>query len=76
MVLALAFHTKDPDGVGDKVDIFLFTDLSPAAGLGVALLTSHWGAVFGGSTLTYFSNISILLVWKKVVPVEPWYEAS
>ena len=39
MVMALAFHTKDPDGVGDQLNIFLFPDLSPSAGLESALLT-------------------------------------
>ena len=32
MVMALAFHTKDPDRVGDTLNIFLFPDLSPSAG--------------------------------------------
>ena len=29
MVMALAFHTKDPDRVVDALNIFLFPDLSP-----------------------------------------------
>ena len=33
MVMALAFHTKDPDGVGYTLNIFLFPKLSPLAGL-------------------------------------------
>ena len=32
MVLALAFHTKYPEGVGDGVSIFLFPDLPPLVG--------------------------------------------
>ena len=32
MLMALAFHTKDPDGVRGAIKIFLFPDLSPLAG--------------------------------------------
>ena len=39
MVLALTFHTKDPDGVGDAVNAVMFPDLSPAADFEAALLT-------------------------------------
>ena len=39
MVTKLAFHTEDPYGVGDTLNIFLFPDLSPLAGLEAALLT-------------------------------------
>ena len=47
MVVALAFHTQDVDGVEDTLNIFLFTDLSPLAGLEAALLTQKWGAILG-----------------------------
>ena len=33
MVIVLAFHTKDVDGVEDMLNIFLFNDLSPLTGL-------------------------------------------
>ena len=39
MVMALAFHTEDPDGVGDAFNILFLPDLSPLAGSEVALLT-------------------------------------
>ena len=39
VVLAFAFHTKDPYGVGETVNTFLFLDLYPAAGSEAALLT-------------------------------------
>ena len=46
-VMALAFHTKDVDGVEVTLNIFLFTDLSPLAGSEAALLTRKWGAIWG-----------------------------
>ena len=42
MVMALAFHTKDPDRVGDILNIFLFPKLSPSAGSEAALITRMW----------------------------------
>ena len=39
MVIALTFHTEDPYGVGDALNIFLFPDLSPLAGSEAALPT-------------------------------------
>ena len=38
MVLDLVFYTKDPDGVGDAVNIFFFLDLFLASGYKSALL--------------------------------------
>ena len=39
MVLALGFHSEDPNGVGDAVNVFIFTGLSSVSGLEVGLLT-------------------------------------
>ena len=39
MVMDLAFHTKDQDGVGDALNIFLLIELSPSTGSEAALLT-------------------------------------
>ena len=54
MVMALTFHTKDPDGARDDLHIFLFPDLPPLAGLEAALLTWKWSAILGVRTLTSF----------------------
>ena len=66
MVLSLAFHTEDPDGVGDALNIYLFTDLSPSEGLEAALLTRKWdtilgGEILGGSTLASSADMSLLM---------------
>ena len=47
MVLALVFHSEDPNGVGDAINVFLFPELSPSTGSEEALLTRQWDAVFG-----------------------------
>ena len=76
MVMALTFHTEDPDGVGYALNIFLLPNLFPSAGLEAALLTRKWDAILGGSTLTSSADTSLLMGKKKVSPITGWYEAS
>ena len=76
MMMALTFHTDDPDGVRGALNIFLFPDLSPSSGWEAALLTWKWDAILGGSTLTSFSDTSLLMGKQKVVPISGWDEAS
>ena len=71
--MALAFHTKDPDGVGVALNIFLFPNLSPLAGLEAALLNRKWGAIFGGVTFTYFADKRLLMGKQKFAPISCWY---
>ena len=75
MVMALTFHTEDPDGVGDALNILLFLDLSPSAGSKAALLTRKWDAILGGGTLNYFVESSLLMGEQKVAPIMGWDEA-
>ena len=42
IVMTFAFHTKDPDGVGDALKTFVFPDLSPSVGLESALHYARW----------------------------------
>ena len=76
MVMAFTFHTKYPDRVGDALNIFLFPDLSPSAGLEAALLTRKWDAILGGGTLTSFADTSLRMVKYKVTPITVWDEAE
>ena len=75
MVTALAFHTKDPDGVEDTLNIFLFPELSPSAGSKAALLTQKWDAIMGDGTLISFADTSLLMGKQKVSPIAGWEEA-
>ena len=76
MVMALAFHTKDPYGVGNAFNIFLFPDLSPLEGSEATLLTRKCGAILGGGTLTSFEDTSLLMGKRKVAPIAGWDKAS
>ena len=70
--MVIAFHTKDPDGVVEALNIFLFPDLSPLAGLEAALLKSKWEAILGDRNLTSFAETSLMMGNQKVVPITGW----
>ena len=76
MVMALAFHTKYPDGVGGALNIFLFLDLSLSAGSEAALMTIKWDSMLGGGGggLTCFADTSLLMGKQKVSPTADWDE--
>ena len=76
MVMVLAFHTEDPDGVEYMLNIFLFPELSPSAGSKAVLLTRKWGAIMGGGTLNVFADMSLLMGKQKVAPIAGWDEAG
>ena len=61
LVLDLEFYSKDPDGVIDAINVFLFLDLYPLARSEAALIVRRWGAILGGGALTYFADTSLLL---------------
>ena len=69
MVMEIAFHTKDPDRLGDTLNIFLFPDLSPSSGSEAALLTHKWDAILGVGTLNSFTDMSLLMGKQKVAPI-------
>ena len=74
MVVALAFHTKDPDGVEETLKIFLFPDLYPSTGSEAALFTRKWDVILGGGTLNSFLDMSLLMGKQKVAPIAGWDE--
>ena len=78
MVMSLALHTKDPDGVGGAINILLFPDLSPSVGLEDALLTRKCNMILGGGggTLDYFSDTSMLMRKEKVTPIFGWVKVA
>ena len=69
MVMALNFHTKDPDWVRDTLNIILFPDLSPGGGLEAALRTRKWEAILSCDPLNSFVGTIQLMVNQMVVPV-------
>ena len=73
IIIVLDFHTKNSDGVGGALNIFLFPNLSPSEELEAALLTRKWEAILGGVTLTSFVETSILMGNQKVSPIAGWY---
>ena len=72
LLIRLAFHTEDPDGVGGIVKNFLFPDLSLSAGSQVALAARQWDMALDSSTLTTYSDTASLLQRQKVAPIIGW----
>ena len=68
LVLGLAYYSKNPDGVGDAINIFMFPDLLPLAGSEAALLLRRWDAILGGSALNFFTDTNILMSKQQVEP--------
>ena len=66
--LILNFYTEDPEGVGDAVNIFLFTDLSLSAISEATLVSRRWGTAPDSSPLVNFKDIASLLQRKKCGP--------
>ena len=42
LLLRLAFHTEEPDGVSDAFNIFMFTDIYLAAGTNESMIANRW----------------------------------
>ena len=76
MGMALTFHTKDPNRVGDVLNIFLFPDLSPIVRVKSGLPHAEVGRNLGVSTLTYVTETSILTGKEKVASIVIWDKAS
>ena len=77
LVLGLALYSEDPDGMGDAINVFMFTDLSLSAVLEAALLERRWYAVLGGGVaLTSFADTSLLLSKQRVESVTIWEAAD
>ena len=75
MVMALAFHTKEPYWVGDALIVFLFPELTPSEGSEAALLMQNFDAILGGITLTSFADTILLMGNQKVAPIAGWDKA-
>ena len=72
MVLDLEFYTKDPDGMENAINIFIFLYLTPAARSKADLLLRCWDTILGGGALTYFADTSILIAIQMVAPITRW----
>ena len=71
-ILGLSFYSEDLGGVVDAINVFLFTERSPSAGLEDALLAQLYDAILGGNTLTSFADTSLLLKNQRVEPSTSW----
>ena len=66
IVLGLDFYSKDPYGVGDTIDVFLFPDLYPSVSSEAALLTRRWDTILCRGAFIYFADTSLLISKQRV----------
>ena len=71
LILNLAFRTEYSDGVGETLNIFLFSNLSLSlsASSEVALVERRWEMVLDSSMLNTYTNTASLLHHQKVVTI-------
>ena len=72
LILNLAFHTEEPDGVGDKVKILLLPNLSLSASYEAALVARQWDMALYSSPLTMYTKTASILQHQKLVPIVSW----
>ena len=72
LILGVAFHTEDPNGESDAVNIFMFPDLSLAAGTKAALVARRWETSLDSNTLTYYSDTAALMTKQRISPIMVW----
>ena len=69
ILLGFNFHTEDPVRVRDAVNIFVFLDLSLAAGTKAALVAWRWETVLDSNTLTSYAKTSALMTKQRISPI-------
>ena len=75
LLLSLSFYTDDPIGIGERVNIFLFPDLSLSEIPEATLVARRWDNKLDSITLATFSYTASLLQRKKVSPFIGWEAA-
>ena len=76
LLLGLHFHTEDPDNVNDKVNIFMFPDLSLSAGSEASMVTRRWDTALDTNTLTSYVDAAALMKQQRIPPIVGWETAA
>ena len=76
LLLGLHFHTEDPDCVNNKVNIFMFPDLSLSAGSEASMVTQRWDTALDANTLTSYADAAALMKQQRIPPILGWGAAA
>ena len=76
LILNLNFHTKDPYGVGDTVNILLFPNLPLYGSYEAALEERRWDTAQDSSMISTYYNNASLLQHHKVAHIVGWEAAK
>ena len=69
LLLSLAFHTEDPNGVSDATYIFMFPDLSLLVGTEAALVVRQWDTVLDSNLLTSYADTAALMKKQRILKI-------
>ena len=61
LIIIPSFHTKDLDGVGDTVNIFMFLEISLYAGSEATMLAMRWDTTIDIKNMTTYEDMVYLL---------------
>ena len=61
LILEFSFYTKDPGGIGDTLNIFLFLDFSLSSVLEVGFVESRWDTALESNMLMAYNDADSLL---------------
>ena len=76
LILGLAFHTEEPGGVINAVNIFNFPDLSLAADTESVLVARRWDKALDSNTLPSYTDTSALMTKQIIFPIVGWEVVS
>ena len=75
LILGLIFRTKDPNGVGDTVHMFLFPYLSHYKVSKDTMVARRWDKMLDRTMLTIYTDTVLLSQSQKIVPIKVWETA-
>ena len=76
LLLGLAFHTEDPDGVSNALNIFMFLDISLEEGEEAAMVAWQWDTALYSNTIKLYTDTTALVTKQKISPIIGWEGAA
>ena len=69
LLLGLALHIEEPNGVRNTVNIFMFLDPYLAAGTEATMISRHWDTVLDSNMATSYANTATLMIKQSITPI-------
>ena len=76
LLLGLSFHTEDPNGVSDTMNIFMFSDLSLIVGTEAVMVVGRWDTALEFNALTTYADTNTLMKKQRISLIVGWEGAA